>query len=48
MRFPGHLPEENNELLWAYCRVVRIEPRRIHGDACMGIAAVVEQYVLPV
>jgi len=48
MRFPGHLPEENNELLWAYCRVVRIEPRRIHGDACMGIAAVVEQSVLPV
>jgi hypothetical protein len=47
MRFPGLFPDENNSLLWAYCRVVRAEPKSIDGVAGVGIAAVVEQFTLP-
>jgi hypothetical protein len=47
MRFPGLFPDENNSLLWAYCRVVRTEPKSIDGVACVGIAAIVEQFTLP-
>lgn len=43
MRFPGR----EDGLLWAYCRAVRIEPNCEGGSACVGIAAVVEQYTLP-
>jgi hypothetical protein len=47
MRFPGLFPDERNGLLWAYCRAVRIEPKCDDRGACVGIAAVVEQYTLP-
>jgi hypothetical protein len=47
MKFPGDFPQENESLLWAYCRAVRVEPECVHGGACVGIAAVVEQYTLP-
>jgi hypothetical protein len=47
MRFPGLFPDENNSLLWAYCRVLRIEPKGVDGEGCVGIAAAVEQYTSP-
>jgi hypothetical protein len=47
MRFPGLFPDDNNSLLWAYCRAVRVEPNCIDGHSCVGIAAVVEQFTLP-
>jgi len=47
MRFPGSFPGHEDGLLWAYCRAVRIEPDCGGGSACVGIAAVVEQYTLP-
>jgi hypothetical protein len=47
MRFPGSFPGREDGLLWAYCRAVRIEPNCEGGSACVGIAAVVEQYTLP-
>ena len=47
MKFPGLFPDEKNSLLWGYCRAVRIEPNCVDGNACVGIAAVVEEYTLP-
>jgi hypothetical protein len=47
MQFPGLSSRENNGLLWAYCRAVRVEPRNVDGIACTGIAAAVERYTLP-
>jgi hypothetical protein len=47
MRFPGLFSDDNNSLLWAYCRVVRVEPNSVDGVACVGIAAIVEQFTLP-
>jgi hypothetical protein len=47
MRFPGLFSDEKDSLLWAYCRAVRVEPKCMDGGACVGIAAVVEQYTLP-
>jgi hypothetical protein len=47
MKSPGLLPDENNSLLWAYCRVVRIEQTGVDGEGSIGIGAMVEQYTLP-
>ena len=47
MQFPGLFSGENNGLLWAYCRAVRVEPRNVDGIVCTGIAAAVERYTLP-
>jgi hypothetical protein len=46
MSFPELLADEKATAVWAFCRVVRVEP---HGtaDGTVGIAAVVEEYIMP-
>jgi hypothetical protein len=44
--FPGRVPDDTRPLMWAHCRVVRVEPRRVDGGGFVGIAAVIEEYTM--
>ena len=46
MSFPELLADEKATAVWAFCRVVRVDPHRtVNGT--VGIAAVVEEYIMP-
>ena len=38
---------EKETAVWAFCRVVRVDPYGAPSDGMVGIAAVVEEYVMP-
>jgi hypothetical protein len=44
--FPGAAFEARESLLWAHCRVLRVEPRRVGGTSCTGVAAVIESFTM--
>jgi hypothetical protein len=46
MALPGLLADEKATPVWAFCRVMRVEPHD-SGDGTVGIAAVVEEYEMP-
>jgi hypothetical protein len=47
MTAPDLLGAEKDTAVWAFCRVIRVEPHGEPADGMVGIAAVVEEYVMP-
>jgi hypothetical protein len=47
LKIPEMHADEDTSLLWAYCRAIRVEPASVGEFKGVGIAAVVDEYVMP-
>lgn len=47
MSLPELLADEEATPVWVFCKVVRVEPAGLHANGQLGIAATVEEYVMP-